>query len=64
MIRWIFVVALALIIINGLFPFLQRLGLGRLPGDFHFRFRGREWNIPLATTVLLSLLVSALARLL
>ena len=31
---------------------LGRLGLGRLPGDFRFRLFGREWFIPLASTVL------------
>ena len=62
MIRWLIVVFLALVLINGLAPFLRRFGLGRLPGDFHFRLFGREWFIPLASTVLLSLLASLIAR--
>ena len=37
---------------------LRRLGLGRLPGDFHFRLRGREWHVPLASSLLLSLLAA------
>lgn len=64
MIRWLIVVFLALVLINGLAPLLRRLGLGRLPGDFHFRLFGREWWIPLASTVLLSLLAGLIARLL
>ncbi|MCB1974939.1 MAG: DUF2905 family protein, partial [Burkholderiaceae bacterium] len=32
MIRWLIVVFLVLVLINGLSPWLQRLGLGRLPG--------------------------------
>ena len=32
MIRWLIVVFLALVLINGLTPWLQRLGLGKLPG--------------------------------
>ncbi|ART56141.1 hypothetical protein CBP36_02815 [Acidovorax carolinensis] len=58
MIRWLIVVFLALVLINGLSPWLQRMGLGRLPGDFRFRLFGREWFIPLASTVLLSFLLN------
>jgi Protein of unknown function (DUF2905) len=53
-IRWLFVIFLALLIFSGLRPWLERLGLGRLPGDFRFRLFGREWFIPLASSVLLS----------
>ena len=58
MIRWLIVVVLALVLINGLSPWQQRMGLGRLPGDFRFRLFGREWFIPLASTVLLSFVLS------
>ncbi|HEV7913422.1 MAG TPA: DUF2905 family protein, partial [Albitalea sp.] len=34
MIRWLIVIFLALLIFNGLQPWLAKLGLGRLPGDF------------------------------
>ncbi len=62
MIRWVIVVFLALVLLNGLAPWLRKLGIGRLPGDFHFRLFGREWSIPLASTLLLSALVSLIAR--
>ena len=58
MIRWLIVVFLALVLINGLSRWLERIGLGRLPGDFRFRLFGREWFIPLASTVLLSFVLS------
>ncbi|GAB2729795.1 hypothetical protein GCM10027019_06500 [Melaminivora jejuensis] len=58
MVRWLIVVFLALVLIEGLAPWLRRLGLGRLPGDFRFRLWGREWSIPLASTVLLSVLIT------
>ncbi len=63
MIRWIIVIFLALLLINGLSPWLQRLGFGKLPGDFRFRLFGREWFIPLTTTILLSLLAGLIAKL-
>ena len=62
MVRWLIVVFLALVFISGLMPLLRRLGLGRLPGDFEFRLFGRQWSVPLASTVLLSLLLSLAAK--
>ncbi|OYU29988.1 MAG: hypothetical protein CFE39_15870 [Comamonadaceae bacterium PBBC2] len=62
MFRWLIVVLLALIIFSGLQPWLQKLGFGRLPGDFRFRLFGREWFIPITSTLLLSMLASAIAK--
>ncbi|MGQ9724778.1 MAG: DUF2905 family protein [Tepidimonas sp.] len=62
MIRWMIVIFLALVLISWMTPLLRRLGLGRLPGDLHFKCFGREWFIPLTSTILLSLLASAIAR--
>ena len=64
MIRWLLVVFLALLIFSGLRPWLEKFGFGKLPGDFRFRLFGREWFIPLASTVLLTLLASLIAKLL
>ena len=62
MIRWIIVIFLALMLINWFTPLLQRLGFGKLPGDFRFRLFGRDWFIPLTTTVLLSLAADAISK--
>lgn len=61
MLRWLLVTLLALIIFSGLQPWLQKLGFGKLPGDFRFRLFGREWFIPLISTLLLSLLAALIA---
>ncbi|UCH18536.1 MAG: DUF2905 domain-containing protein, partial [Burkholderiales bacterium] len=58
--RWFLVILLALLVFNGLQPWLQRIGLGRLPGDFRFRFAGREWFVPLTSTIVLSLIAYAI----
>ncbi|CAM5791133.1 hypothetical protein RFUL19S_02677 [Rhizobacter fulvus] len=63
-IRWLIVVFIALILFSGLRPWLEKLGLGRLPGDFRFRLFGREWFVPFASSVVLSLLAMALMKLL
>ncbi|MBL0421692.1 DUF2905 domain-containing protein [Ramlibacter sp. AW1] len=64
MIRWLLVVFLALMLFSWLTPLLHRLGLGRLPGDMRFRLFGREWFIPLTTTIILSLIAAGIGRLL
>ncbi|MDE2092433.1 MAG: DUF2905 domain-containing protein [Burkholderiales bacterium] len=64
MIRWLLVVFIALLLFSGLRPWLEKLGLGRLPGDLRFRLFGRDWFIPLASSVALSLLAMLIARLL
>ena len=54
MLRWLLVTFLALMLIQWLRPLLRRIGFGRLPGDLNFRAFGRDWSIPLASTVVIS----------
>ena len=61
--RWLLVFLLAFLVFNGLQGWLRRLGLGRLPGDFRFRLGGRDWYVPLASSLVLSLLATALGML-
>ena len=63
MIRWMIVIFLALVFISWFTPLLNKLGFGKLPGDFRFRLFGRDWYLPLASTVLLSLIASLIAKL-
>lgn len=62
MIRWLIVVVLASILFSGLMPWLRRFGFGRLPGDLDFRLFGRDFSIPLMSTLLLSLIAMLIAR--
>lgn len=64
MIKWLIVTVIALLLFSGLMPLLRRFGIGRLPGDLEFRAFGRQWALPIASTVLLSLLAMLVARLL
>ena len=64
MIRWMIVIFLALVLISWFTPLLNKLGFGRLPGDVRFRLFGREWFIPLTTTLILSGVASLIAKLL
>ena len=51
MIRWLIVVFLALVLFNGLMPWLQKFGFGKLPGDFTLHWRGRPVSVPLGSVV-------------
>ena len=54
--RWLLVFLIAFLVFNGLASWLRRIGLGRLPGDFTLRLWGREFYVPLASSLVLSLL--------
>lgn len=62
MFRWLLVIFLALLLINWVSPLMGKLGFGKLPGDFRFRLFGREWFIPITTTVLLSAVAGVIAK--
>lgn len=64
MFRWWFTIFLALVLLSSALPWLERLGIGKLPGDIRFRIFGLNIFLPFASTVLLSLLVFAIAKLL
>jgi len=61
--RFIVTLFLALIVLSALQPWLQKLGIGRLPGDFRFRIGKREFLLPFASTLLLTVLMFLIARL-
>ncbi len=61
--RWLIVFLLAFLVFQGLAGWLRRIGLGRLPGDFSVRWRGREWHFPVASSLLLSLIAMAIGAL-
>ena len=62
--RWLIVFLTAFVVFNALAGWLRHIGLGKMPGDFSFRWRGREYFVPLASSVLLSLLAAGVALLL
>jgi hypothetical protein len=63
MIKWLLTILISLAVLAAATPWLQRLGIGRLPGDVRFSLRGREYFVPFASTVLFCLLAWAVGRL-
>ena len=62
MFKWIIVVAIAVVVLGLAAPQLSRLGLGKLPGDLRFKRNGREYYLPITSTILLSLVLTIVAR--
>ena len=60
--RWLLVVFITLLLLQGIWPWLSRWGFGRLPGDLHFRFMGREVHLPITTTLILSAVCALVAK--
>ncbi|MGE5296785.1 MAG: DUF2905 domain-containing protein [Solirubrobacterales bacterium] len=56
--KWLIAIGAAVIVIGLLVMLLGRIGLFRLPGDFEFG--GRNWRVyfPLASSILLSILLT------
>jgi hypothetical protein len=59
--RWLIVFLLACVLLNGLQGWLKKIGLGRLPGDFALRFRGRDWYFPVTSSLVLMMLMTVIS---
>jgi hypothetical protein len=64
MLKWVLVLVIALLVLTALSPWLSRYGLGRLPGDVTVRYKGRLYYLPFTSTILLSLVLTLITRVL
>ena len=58
--RLLIVFGLALVVLGLLWPLIANMGLGRLPGDFTIERGNFRLYIPLATSLLISMVISVL----
>ena len=64
MLKWILTLVVAIFVLGIVAPHLARfIRFGQLPGDVAFRCRGRNYVFPFATTLLLSLILWLVSRL-
>jgi hypothetical protein len=63
MFRWLIAVFVILLLVNAATPWFRKIGFGRLPGDLRFTLFGREFFLPLTTTIILSMLASLVSKL-
>jgi hypothetical protein len=62
MIRWVLTIFIALIVFSAVLPWLEKFGVGRLPGDVKFTIFGKTIFLPFASTILLSTVIFLVAR--
>jgi hypothetical protein len=58
--RWLILFGILLVVLGIAWPWLAKLGLGRLPGDFYIEREGFSFYFPLATSLIVSVLLSLL----
>jgi hypothetical protein len=61
---WLVVLGVALLALGLAWPWIERLGLGRLPGDFRIEREGFSFYFPLTTSIIVSLAASLIIWLL
>ena len=59
--RLLILIGVAIVLVGLLWPWLSKLGLGRLPGDIVIERENFRLYIPLMTCLLLSLLLTGIA---
>lgn len=58
--RTLIIIGLLIVAIGVLWPWLHKIGLGRLPGDFVIRRDGFVFYAPIATGVVISIALSVM----
>jgi len=58
MARFLIVLGLVILVVGLLWPYLSKLGLGRLPGDIVIERENTTFYFPLVTCLLLSMVLS------
>jgi hypothetical protein len=58
MARWLIILGVVLILAGLLWPWLGKLGLGRLPGDIVIERENFRLYLPITTSILISVILS------
>jgi hypothetical protein len=56
--RFLIIAGIVAVALGLAWPWLARVGLGRLPGDLHVEREGFSFYLPLTTSIVVSLVVS------
>ncbi|MFP3921957.1 MAG: DUF2905 domain-containing protein [Dichotomicrobium sp.] len=60
MARWLIILGIVLIVVGVLWPWLSKLGLGRLPGDIVIERDNFTFYLPITTSILVSVVLSVI----
>ena len=58
--RWLILFGIALVVLGLAWPWIAKLGLGRLPGDIRIEREGFGFYFPLTTSLIVSVVISLL----
>ena len=58
--RWLILFGIALVVLGLAWPWIAKLGLGRLPGDIRIEREGFGFYFPLTTSLIVSGVISLL----
>ncbi len=58
--RTLIILGLLIVLLGVLWPWLQKIGLGRLPGDIAIERENFRFYFPLTTSIVISLLITLL----
>ncbi|MGH8676967.1 MAG: DUF2905 domain-containing protein [Burkholderiales bacterium] len=56
--KWLITIGLLILAVGVLWPWLSKLGLGRLPGDIHIEREGFTFYFPLMTGLIISIVIT------
>ncbi|MGA7801980.1 MAG: DUF2905 domain-containing protein [Gammaproteobacteria bacterium] len=60
MARWLIILGVALVLVGLAWPWLDKLGLGRLPGDVMIERGSFRFYFPITTSIIVSLILTLL----
>jgi hypothetical protein len=58
--RYLVFLGAAIVIVGLAWPWLEKIGLGRLPGDIHVERGNSSFHFPITSSIIVSLVLSAL----
>lgn len=58
MLRWLIILGAMLIVMGLLWPWLSKLGFGKLPGDIMVERFGMRFYFPITSSIVLSIIIS------
>ncbi len=59
MLRWLIALGAILVLIGLCWPWLSKLGFGKLPGDIMIERNGTRFYFPVTSSIVISIIISA-----
>jgi ribose/xylose/arabinose/galactoside ABC-type transport system permease subunit len=56
--RWLITLGLVLVVLGMLWPLVNKLGLGNLPGDIRIERKGHSFYFPVTSSIIVSLVLT------